>query len=344
MVGDGICNDEANHIECNYDGGDCCGSCVVKQYCSDCQCLGGDNTGNGVSSPSIGDGFCHDGNNIAACNYDGGDCCGNCVNTEHCSECICYHEVSGNGIPNGLMGTNRTTYRDDSPPLGCYDTTRKIVLQLKMIEWGIYGLGDGAAGMFLANHYSTLGSYFGNKFGHDWPHSPLLKKPSLLELSFHQKMMQITEILTNGKVKNVSILDFPAFGSMIGQINSNYKIKSNWPTEMNFEVFKGLDGNTQEMFTQYKNLLNDWKSYLIKVRLKDTQAHFSPIMKNNNILNFTKYIRDDVKSFLISIQASHLNPTKDSSPIWKEIAKVSLSNILKRTSTSILLLKSKPIY
>ena len=105
-----------------------------------------------------------------------------------------------------------------------------------MIEWGIYGLGDGTAGMFLANHYSTLGPYFGDKFGHDWPHSPLLKEPSKLELAFHQQMTQITEELTNGKLKNVSILDFAAFGSMIGQINTNYKMKSNWPTEMNFEV------------------------------------------------------------------------------------------------------------
>ena len=90
MVGDGFCNDEANHLECNYDGGDCCGPCVVKQYCSDCECLGGEHTGNGVSSPSVGDGFCHDDNNIATCNYDGGDCCVIGANTVHCADCICH--------------------------------------------------------------------------------------------------------------------------------------------------------------------------------------------------------------------------------------------------------------
>ena len=67
-------------------------------------------------------------------------------------------------------------------------------------------------------------------------------------------------------------------------------------------------------------MLDDWKSYLIKVRQKDPQAHFSAIMQNNTILNFTNYIRDDMKSFLLSIQASHLNPRTDSSPIWKNIA------------------------
>ena len=89
---------------------------------------------------------------------------------------------------------------------------------------------------------------------------------------------------------------------------------------MNFEVLKGITGNAQELFTIYKNLLYDWKSYLIKIRQKDPQAHFSAIMENNAILNFTKYIRDDIKSFLMSIKASHLNPRTDSSTIWKDIA------------------------
>ena len=105
MVGDGICNDEANHPECNYDGGDCCGSCVVKLYCSDCECLGGYHPGNGVSSPSIGDGFCHDDNNVAECNYDGGDCCGSCVVKEYCSDCECLGgDNTGNGVSSPSIG------------------------------------------------------------------------------------------------------------------------------------------------------------------------------------------------------------------------------------------------
>ena len=32
MVGDGICNDETNNLECNYDGGDCCGPAVFCKY------------------------------------------------------------------------------------------------------------------------------------------------------------------------------------------------------------------------------------------------------------------------------------------------------------------------
>jgi hypothetical protein len=36
-----------------------------------------------------GDNYCDDENNNAGCEYDGGDCCGDDVNTTYCSECAC---------------------------------------------------------------------------------------------------------------------------------------------------------------------------------------------------------------------------------------------------------------
>ena len=38
----------------------------------------------------IGDGYCDDENNNADCHFDGGDCCGNNINTQYCNECFCY--------------------------------------------------------------------------------------------------------------------------------------------------------------------------------------------------------------------------------------------------------------
>ena len=35
------------------------------------------------------DGYCDDVNNFAACNYDGGDCCGENVDTTFCHLCNC---------------------------------------------------------------------------------------------------------------------------------------------------------------------------------------------------------------------------------------------------------------
>ena len=37
-----------------------------------------------------GDGYCDDDNNNAGCDFDGGDCCGDNVKKEFCSECKCY--------------------------------------------------------------------------------------------------------------------------------------------------------------------------------------------------------------------------------------------------------------
>ena len=38
----------------------------------------------------VGNGHCNDEANNADCLYDGGDCCGGCVNTDQCSHCLCH--------------------------------------------------------------------------------------------------------------------------------------------------------------------------------------------------------------------------------------------------------------
>ena len=38
-IGDAYCDDINNNMDCNYDGGDCCGCDVNSQYCSVCECL-----------------------------------------------------------------------------------------------------------------------------------------------------------------------------------------------------------------------------------------------------------------------------------------------------------------
>ena len=65
FLGDGVCNDETNFAECDYDGGDCC-----------------------IDPNLVGDAICNDETNNLGCNYDGGDCCVN-VNIDSCSECNC---------------------------------------------------------------------------------------------------------------------------------------------------------------------------------------------------------------------------------------------------------------
>ena len=47
----------------------------------------------------------------------------------------------------------------------CLESTRKIVILLKMIEWRLFGIGEATAGMYLAYHFSSLGTYFGDNEG-----------------------------------------------------------------------------------------------------------------------------------------------------------------------------------
>ena len=106
-IADGFCDDANNHMDCSYDGGDCCGSNVNTNYCQVCQCL--DPNGSGGSTPVvecfagwIGDNFCDDINNNVDCSYDGGDCCGCNANTDYCTECQCLD-------PNGTTCPQTTT-------------------------------------------------------------------------------------------------------------------------------------------------------------------------------------------------------------------------------------------
>ena len=48
---------------------------------------------------------------------------------------------------------------------GCLESARKIVVQLKMIEWRLFGVGEATAGTYLAYHFSKLGPYFGDVEG-----------------------------------------------------------------------------------------------------------------------------------------------------------------------------------
>ena len=69
LVGDGICNDETNIQECDYDGFDCCLPNVNRDSCLNCTCF--------CKMPElVGNRFCNNETNNAECNYDDGECCG----------------------------------------------------------------------------------------------------------------------------------------------------------------------------------------------------------------------------------------------------------------------------
>ena len=109
-MGNGFCNDEFNTVVCNFDGGDCCGSCVNTKYCDTCECFGKNSTV--IINEFLGDGFCRDETNNADCIFDGLDCCGydanndgdyddsfdiNVGDTSFCTQCLCLGKKSFEG-------------------------------------------------------------------------------------------------------------------------------------------------------------------------------------------------------------------------------------------------------
>ena len=79
----------------------------------------------------------------------------------------------------------------------CLEGTREVVIRLKMMQWGIFGLGGAAGGLILAHHYANLGPYFGGTKENIWPHIPLHKEPTSLEESFNQLLANITYVMSN---------------------------------------------------------------------------------------------------------------------------------------------------
>jgi hypothetical protein len=213
------------------------------------------------------------------------------------------------------MSESSTTSILCSEVPGCQEKVRRIILQLLMMEWGILELGDLAAGIFLANHNSMVGPYFGSTDGPNWPHTPLSKEPSLQESYLHKEMMRITEVLSKGKLKNISILDLPAFGSKIAHLERRHKRISNWPNEVNFAIRDEVNVSLPITFEKYKLLIDHWKSYM-----NDSSARFSPEMKYSYLFDFTKYIKKDMKTFLIALHGSFLTASREAVPTWRQVA------------------------
>ena len=150
-----------------------------------------------------------------------------------------------------------------------------------MIHWGIYGPGASGAGLYLANHHNFLGPYFGDIEGNEWPHVPLHKEPTSLEDDFNQLLMSFAAKLSNDTLKNVSLLDIPAFGSSIVTLRKELKKQFIWPIKANFALLKSnpsLDKKT--LSVAYKSLMDDWADYLELVDHKDSAIEFSFFSKH----------------------------------------------------------------
>ena len=187
----------------------------------------------------------------------------------------------------------------------CLEVTREVVIRLKMIEWGLFGLGSASAGLYVAEYFLKLGPYFGDLGGSNWPHIPFHRKQTSLEEEFNRLLTNITFVISEGTLRNVSLLDLPAFGSTVATLRKDLKKQFNWPIETNNAILTKNPGlNLTKAFAEYKNLVEDWGHHMKHLGRNSDKTYFTLEMKNNKYFNFTSFINTNMKTFLIAISGN----------------------------------------
>ena len=68
--------------------------------------------------------------------------------------------------------------------------------------------------------------------------------------------------------------------------------------------------------------------------MKDSSARFSPEMENSYLFDFTKYIKKDMKTFLIALHGSFLTASREAVPTWGQVADESFNQTRSQHSSS----------
>ena len=113
--------------------------------------------------------------------------------------------------------------------------------------------------------------------------------------------MDMTYAMSNKTLDNISLLDLPAFGSKIGNLNPKQKKEPNWPIETNFALWRSNSENLSQVFLQYKTLLGHWTNHMDRLYEPDKITNFTEVMEKNIFLNFTSIITAHMKTFLMAV-------------------------------------------
>ena len=122
-----------------------------------------------------------------------------------------------------------------------------------------------------------------------------------MEEKFNHILTRITEVLSDGKLNGISILDLPAFGSKLDQLEKDHQTSPIWPTEINFALRNAVNGNISATFLLYKTLLDDWKQHMKTLHDTDPKDTFTHQMAHNEFMNFTQFIKEDMRTFLLAV-------------------------------------------
>ena len=181
----------------------------------------------------------------------------------------------------------------------CLMKKRKIVVQMKMIKWGYYGPAEAPAGLYIGFHRKDIGPFFSSSLKSRWPYYPLNQAPTDLEIVLNQYLVKLTEELSNGKLKGISILDLPAFGSPITSLDNLQNDEDTWTNEVNYAIYSNYNKTMSKTFNLLKEQSYYWSQYMDNTNKNDSdqQLKFPPTNRENP-LNFSQHINEDFQTFL----------------------------------------------
>ena len=182
----------------------------------------------------------------------------------------------------------------------CLMKKRKIVVQMKMIKWGYYGPAEAPAGLYIGFHRKDIGPFFSSSLAYGrWPYYPLNEAPNDLEIVLNHYLVKLTEELSNGKLKGISILDLPAFGSPITSLDNLQNDEDTWTNEVNYAMYSNYNKTMSKTFNLLKEQSYYWSQYMENTDKNDSSPQFKfPPTNRENPLNFSRYINEDFETFL----------------------------------------------
>ena len=192
----------------------------------------------------------------------------------------------------------------------CLKRQKQLLIEIAVVHKSYEYVKLASAGQYVAyfrDFLKTAGRtphYFSKK--NNWPN--FTKLPNELELNLHRKFADFTKVLTNRKIKDVSILDFVGFGSKIGQENSD------WRHQLTFAFTK----KHNDYARKYHEINRLWNDY-------ETNPHAYDFPKHNHsyIFDFTREIQENLDAFIKSNRASHLGTPMSNNIFDKEIQNIS---------------------
>ena len=180
-------------------------------------------------------------------------------------------------------------------------------------------------GQYLAYHMERMlgeESYMSQSIM--WPYVPFDTKPDDQTLALNKYFMNVAHELSNGKLSEISILDVPGFGSMFHPFKkscSSYDYSQPpWSLQLNMAIYNQLIKKynfswswKDDLRSNCEDLAYHWEQYM-----KDPEANpFPPTVINNTFFNYTKYIKEDMTTFLETQTISTQNTNES---YWSDLA------------------------